>query len=185
MQVKIFSIPFDPEKQLFNQRSLDDFMKDKKLVDKNDYIFEQGGRVFLALVVRYEPMISADGPPVSTKRVPIVGTANADASENTVMKKKSYDPKNLEQRQRKLYDKMRHWRYERATEQSIPAYMICTNRQLEMIVRNLPASIEQLSAIEGMREGKLKSHGEPLVRALSGFQKTGPIKNNTSTQKIA
>lgn len=184
MKVKVFSIPFEPEKRTFNQQTLDEFMKNKTLVDKNDYLFEQDGRVYMAMVVEYEPKLSPAQSP-RTKRVPVVGSANATVSSGSVSVKKSYEPKNLNEWQRKLYEKMRQWRYTRASEQSIPAYKICTNRQLEMIVRKQPTSLEQLSLIEGMGEGKLKPHGTPLIKALSAFQEAFPSKNKRFTQKIA
>lgn len=67
---------------------------------------------------------------------------------------------------KRVVTKLKKWRLERAHAQRVPAYMICSDRTLEHLARERPASLEALAGIYGLGESKIKSLGEDLLEAL-------------------
>ncbi|MDT7602475.1 MAG: ribonuclease [Acidobacteriota bacterium] len=61
---------------------------------------------------------------------------------------------------------LKKWRLERASAQRVPAYMICSDRTLECLAHERPATIEALRSIYGLGESKISSFGEDLLTAL-------------------
>jgi len=67
---------------------------------------------------------------------------------------------------KRVVTRLKKWRLERAHAQRVPAYMICSDRTLEHLARERPASLEALASIYGLGESKIKSLGEDLLEAL-------------------
>ncbi|HEV3469323.1 MAG TPA: HRDC domain-containing protein [Pyrinomonadaceae bacterium] len=67
---------------------------------------------------------------------------------------------------KRVVTRLKKWRLERAHAQRVPAYMICSDRTLEHLARERPASLEALAGIYGLGESKIKSLGEALLEAL-------------------
>ncbi|MDP9424134.1 MAG: DNA helicase RecQ [Pseudomonadota bacterium] len=66
-----------------------------------------------------------------------------------------------------LFEALRSWRRERAKEQGVPPYVIFHDSTLREISARKPASISELSALEGIGDTKLERHGESLLAALA------------------
>lgn len=67
---------------------------------------------------------------------------------------------------KRVVTRLKKWRLERAHAQRVPAYMICSDRTLEHLARERPASLEALAGIYGLGESKINSLGEDLLEAL-------------------
>ncbi|WEK55216.1 MAG: HRDC domain-containing protein [Candidatus Cohnella colombiensis] len=63
-------------------------------------------------------------------------------------------------------NKLRIWRRARATEEKKSAYLIATNRELQMLAVYLPQSLEELIQIPGYGQVKLERYGKELVELL-------------------
>lgn len=61
---------------------------------------------------------------------------------------------------------LKRWRMERANTQRVPAYMVCPDRTLEQLARELPETIEALANVYGLGESKISKFGEELLKAL-------------------
>jgi ribonuclease D len=61
---------------------------------------------------------------------------------------------------------LKRWRLERANLQRVPAYMICSDKTLECLARERPATLDALGAIYGLGESKISNFGEELLNAL-------------------
>jgi superfamily II DNA helicase RecQ len=185
--MKVFALPFNEQQENFDDRILREFLQDKQVTSKSDYLFEKNGKVYLAVVVRYtdgimgtqgiKPTFNQITPErLEPKQNKQEGSSNfngfhskAEKKNNTPggkEKKQPYQPLGLNQEQMNLFERMRKWRYERARKQFIPAYMICSNKELERIIEVMPKTVEQLASVEGMSGTKVKNHGEPMIEAL-------------------
>ena len=61
MQIKIFTMPFNPQLGIFDDEQFNNFSKDKELVSVNDYLFCRDEMHYLTLVVKYKQMsLSSD-----------------------------------------------------------------------------------------------------------------------------
>jgi ATP-dependent DNA helicase RecQ len=66
-----------------------------------------------------------------------------------------------------LFEALREWRRERAKEQGVPPYVIFHDSTLREVAALRPASLMELSEIEGIGDTKLARHGESLLTALA------------------
>jgi DNA helicase II / ATP-dependent DNA helicase PcrA len=64
------------------------------------------------------------------------------------------------------FDALKRWRLERARSEGVPAYMIFSNRTLEVIARNEPATVGELSVIPGVGPAKLERYGTAILGEL-------------------
>jgi ATP-dependent DNA helicase RecQ len=65
------------------------------------------------------------------------------------------------------FELLRSWRRERANEQGVPPYVIFHDSTLREVAAQRPASLTELSKIEGIGDTKLARHGESLLSALA------------------
>lgn len=66
----------------------------------------------------------------------------------------------------KLFNKLRNWRNQESEKQEIEPSRIFSNRQLKTIVRESPASPEELGKVEGLEPWKLEQYAERLLQLL-------------------
>ncbi|MFL6054278.1 MAG: DNA helicase RecQ [Actinoallomurus sp.] len=65
-----------------------------------------------------------------------------------------------------VFERLRAWRAATAKEQGVPAYVIFHDATLREIATRSPASLAELSAVNGVGESKLAKYGEQLLDAL-------------------
>jgi ribonuclease D len=68
--------------------------------------------------------------------------------------------------EKQVVAQLKRWRMERANTQRVPAYMICPDRTLEHLARELPETLEALANVYGLGESKISKFGEELLKAL-------------------
>jgi ribonuclease D len=80
-------------------------------------------------------------------------------------------PRPLSDEERRAVAYLKKWRFEKATEGNVPAYMICPDRTLEHLVMERPSTAEALISIHGLGEAKIARFGDDLLEALkSAFE---------------
>jgi DNA helicase-2/ATP-dependent DNA helicase PcrA len=62
-----------------------------------------------------------------------------------------------------LFEMLRTWRLERATEQKVPAYVVFTDATLMAIAESRPENEKQLSAVPGVGQTKLERYGGEVL----------------------
>ncbi|MEV0823983.1 DNA helicase RecQ [Nonomuraea rubra] len=67
-----------------------------------------------------------------------------------------------------VFERLRSWRGATAKEQGVPAYVIFHDATLREIATLAPASLAELSKVNGVGENKLAKYGEQVLRALHG-----------------
>jgi ATP-dependent DNA helicase RecQ len=65
-----------------------------------------------------------------------------------------------------LFEALRAWRKERASEQAVPPYVIFHDRTLLDIAEARPTSLGQLGRLGGVGESKLKRYGEAVLEVV-------------------
>ena len=68
--------------------------------------------------------------------------------------------------EKQIVARLKRWRMERANTQRVPAYMVCPDRTLEHLARELPKTLEALANVYGLGESKISKFGEELLKAL-------------------
>ncbi|MCB0168550.1 MAG: RecQ family ATP-dependent DNA helicase [Anaerolineae bacterium] len=66
-----------------------------------------------------------------------------------------------------LLETLRQWRTEQARTQRVPPYMIFSNKILDTISAQKPATPEELSRISGVGPAKLEQYGESVINLVS------------------
>jgi ATP-dependent DNA helicase RecQ len=66
-----------------------------------------------------------------------------------------------------VFERLRTWRYERAKEQGVPAYVVFTDATLREIATTLPSSLAELSKVSGIGETKLARYGQQVLDVLT------------------
>ncbi|HTZ29031.1 MAG TPA: HRDC domain-containing protein, partial [Streptosporangiaceae bacterium] len=67
-----------------------------------------------------------------------------------------------------VFEQLRTWRGATAREQSLPAYTVFQNTTLRAIAMARPATLAELSEINGVGEAKLAKYGEQVLELLAG-----------------
>jgi superfamily II DNA helicase RecQ len=156
MQVRVFTLGFDPVSERFDDTAVRDFLADKVAEGISDHFFLHDGRPYLTLVVRYRRVAPAASAQTSAKSS---GSAAArDAAWRDLLSQEDWP----------LFNRLREWRGERAKAEGIPPYVICNNRQLAEIVQRKPGNLSALAETDGFGEAKLKKYGRELLAIIQG-----------------
>ncbi len=73
-----------------------------------------------------------------------------------------------------LFEALRAWRRDRATEQKLPPYVIFHDATLAAIARRRPATVEALAKISGVGEAKLERYGADVLKVVAENGAAGP-----------
>jgi DNA helicase II / ATP-dependent DNA helicase PcrA len=69
-----------------------------------------------------------------------------------------------------LFERLRSWRLTRATEESVPAFVIFTDATLQLVAEHRPTSAADLLRINGIGKAKLEKYSEELLALLTEVQ---------------
>jgi ATP-dependent DNA helicase RecQ len=67
-----------------------------------------------------------------------------------------------------VFERLRAWRAAIAKEQGVPAYVIFHDATLREIAARSPATLAELSTVNGVGENKLAKYGEQVLQTLAG-----------------
>jgi DNA helicase-2/ATP-dependent DNA helicase PcrA len=65
------------------------------------------------------------------------------------------------------FDALKAWRFARARQDDVPAYLVFHNSTLEEIAARKPRSLDELAAVPGVGPAKLERYGEGVLAALA------------------
>jgi ribonuclease D len=75
-------------------------------------------------------------------------------------------PRPLTDEERRAVVYLKKWRFAKAAQAHVPAYMICPDRTLEHLAMERPSTVEALNSIHGLGAAKIARFGEELLAAL-------------------
>ncbi|MEW6746414.1 MAG: HRDC domain-containing protein [Planctomycetota bacterium] len=164
MYLKLINLRYSAAHGGLDDQPLQEFTRDKQVLSFREYFYLAGRVPHLACVVTYQlpngvaiPAAPAEAHPAPPGRTP--GGNRNDAAAGPL------DPE-LRPEDRALFERLRRWRAEHAARLNRPAYRVLTNRQIGVIVKARPESVEQLGELEGIGKATLANFGEELVRLL-------------------
>ncbi len=67
------------------------------------------------------------------------------------------------EREERLWQALRTWRKQRATQDNVPAYVVFPDRTLQNLVEAAPQSLADLDGIYGMGSSKIDKYGAEVV----------------------
>ena len=148
MKLKVFTLCFDPAVGGFDDTVLQDFLKERQVLNVHEHFFMHDQSPMWALLVSYRDEEQAgDGP------------RKKDKGKNWRA--------DLSQEERSLYDALRTWRNDRAGRDGRPPYILLTNKQMALIAQKRPKNLEALREIEGVGEAKVEAFGRDLVALIA------------------
>ncbi|HEX7808137.1 MAG TPA: HRDC domain-containing protein, partial [Thermoanaerobaculia bacterium] len=68
---------------------------------------------------------------------------------------------------RQLFETLRAWRRDEATERGVPPYVIFSDKTLRELARQRPTTLYELRGVYGIGDAKLEAFGSALVELLS------------------
>ncbi len=68
-----------------------------------------------------------------------------------------------------IFEALKEWRLDKATDLGIPAYMICSNAELIGVVKMKPETKEDLLKLRGFGEHKTAKYGNDIIAILNSF----------------
>ena len=158
MQVRVFTLHFDPAVGGFDDKSLREFVKDREVLSIRDHFFTREETPYLALVVTYNAL-----RPEQNEKTPTEKREEDRDKWRAILKEDDWP----------LFNALRDWRNDLAKEEGVPPYVICTNRQLAEIAHRRPESLAKLAAIEGMGKAKLDRYGSALLEVARPVAEEG------------
>ncbi len=142
MPVKIITVPFDPDREIFEEEDLNEFLANKRIKQMSSQFFVMDGSPYWSVFVNYEPIL------------------NESIDEKAVK---------LDDKSKILFKKLRQWRKERADEEGVPSFIVASNRMLSALAAKKPTTMEALRAIPGIGEKKTEKYGMQLLAIVKGF----------------
>jgi ribonuclease D len=137
MPVRIFTLPFDASRELFQEEELNRFCLNRQVTQRRAEFFAWQGKAWWTVWLEYDEAEQAQ---------PL--------------------PPELDERQQSRFKRLREWRFSEAERKGLPAYVIATNRQLEEMARQNPRSLEALRSIHGIGKTKVQRYGKTLLELL-------------------
>lgn len=154
MQVKIITIPFNPEKRVFEDDDLNTFLGSRNVTRMQSKFFEHNGRPFWTVFMEMDNNL-----PAQERKT---GKIELSAVE------------------RQRYDQLARWRRETAESLGMPVYVVATNRQLADVARKKPTTIEALRQISGFGKKKVDQHGKAITALIDRIIKMESIPEKST-----
>jgi ATP-dependent DNA helicase RecQ len=150
MLVRVFTLQFNSLLGGFDDAPMREFIKDKEVLSINEHFFVKNEMPYLVLVMTYLP----------------TRAETLDARSQTGDGKNESWRELVKTEDVPLFNALRDWRSERCKRDGLPPYIICTNRQLAMIVNTRPESFAKLAQIDGIGKAKVEKYGEEILAVL-------------------
>lgn len=143
MELRIFTLPFDKDSEGFPDEIVREFCLNKKVHRLETQFFIQDRKPFWSVSVQYETLLPEQVP-----------------------------SRELDEVQRKLYERLRQWRKEVADKEGIPSYVICTNAHLIEMIRLKCQNLESFKLVRGFGVKRAKKYGKAIIDLMKIFYET-------------
>jgi superfamily II DNA helicase RecQ len=161
MNIKVLTLKYSERLSGFDTDEIEDFVKNKEILEIRDHFFLAGGNPRLTIILTY----------------------NASEFAKEINEKKPDDSyKNyLHDEDWPLFKALKEWRNAYAKKKGVPPYILFDNTQLAHIAHNRPASKSELMKIEKIGQKKADEYWDELDRLLNNSLKN---INGASAEKI-
>lgn len=145
MNIKIFTIAFDPVNRVFDEDPVNRFISTRKINKITPAFFETGGQACWSVFIEYDDIVQ-DHEKKAKEKLP-----------------------DLTPQQKKLYDALIGLRRDLAEKEGVPIFIIASNRQLADIVLRLPRTMDELKSVNGFGTKKVKKYGRQILETIKPF----------------
>lgn len=145
MQVRIFTLPFDPEVEGFPDEIISEFCSNKKVLRIKSEFFQREGKPFWSVAVHYEVVLPRDTDIL----------------------------RGLDEAEKLLYERLRLWRKEEAAKANLPPYMLARNEHLVAMVKQRCQTLESFKGIRGFGKKSIQKYGKQIIEIIKGFYESG------------
>lgn len=167
MLIKIFTLKFSDSTEGFDDEALRSFMAGKQILSVQEKFFFKDGVPYWSVMVRYKP--GAEHPPVKS-----LSDKTGTVDDYRLL---------LTDKSRPLFNLLRDWRNEKSKKDSVPPFIMFTNRQLAEIALKAPESLNQLSEVNGVGKAKLEKYGKEVIGIAQAFVKQQPVQAEKQADK--
>ena len=161
MKMKLFTLPFTDQSGTFDDSAMQAFLHDKVVSAIYHHSFELNNRPYWSLLVKYREK----GEPDENQPASYRGQAKAgnNGDDNQKPKPPAID---LTPAEMKVFEALRTWRKKFAATENIPVYMICNNRDLQLIIKARPNDVNALHTIGELKPAFIQKYGGALLQAM-------------------
>ncbi len=152
MAFTIITIPFEEKLRGFDGELLEKFCMNKYIHQMYTHFFTNSLGAYWTFMLEYEIAVGSKKKDVATGK-----------KESEELTKELNDPQKL------LYDKLRHWRNDKADEEGIPPFVIAKNSDLVLIVKEKVNTMKGFELIKGFGTKKREKYGKEIVDLINTF----------------
>ena len=151
MKIKHFYIRLNKENLQIDQDTLNSFL-DNVVVKKTVTELINGQPNFWSILVFYDEQ-KADRQDKNSEKVAVTSETELTAEEKNI------------------YDVLRVWRQDKASELNVPNYVVAHNTELMTIAKIKPQSLDELSKVKGFVSGgqKIAKYGDDIIAVLNSI----------------
>jgi superfamily II DNA helicase RecQ len=149
VHLKVFHIRLTKEHLQADQDRINGFME-TVAVKKTATELVQGQPNFWSILVFYEEAKAAQ-PKVISDKLSVT------------------DENELTDEEKVIYEALKIWRQDKATQLNVPAFMVCRNAELITIAKVKPETLADLEAIKGFAEQKTTKFGDDIIALLNSM----------------
>lgn len=146
MKTQLFKVRIEAPFLTQDQKELDDFLKNVKIV-KSESAFNQQDE-FWSILLFYE-------------------SKNEEVSENSKARKYSAENEMLNTDENKLLESLKEWRLLKASEEKLPSYFIASNNELRSVAKMKPQNEKELIQIKGFGKYKIENYGKQILEIVA------------------
>ncbi len=147
MKAQVFQLRLTNDNLQSDQDSLNNFLNSVS-VKKTATELIQGQSNFWSILVFYDEYKQEK---------------QALAPDNVILK----DSTDLSDEEKTIFETLKQWRQDKATQLSVANYMICHNSELLSVAKVKPLTLGDLSKIKGFGEQKISKFGEEILAVLN------------------
>ena len=151
MKIKHFYIRLNKENLQIDQDTLNSFL-DNVVVKKTVTELINGQPNFWSILVFYDEQ-KADRQDKNSEKVAVTSETELTAEEKNI------------------YDVLREWRQDKASDLNVPNYVVAHNTELMTIAKIKPQSLDELSKVKGFVSGgqKIAKYGDDIIAVLNSI----------------
>lgn len=149
MKVKVFHLRLTKENLQSDQDNLNEFLE-SVTVKKTSTQLINGQPNFWSILVFYDDQKTERAEKQSDK---IAVTSNTELTTD----------------EKRIFDTLKQWRLDKASELNIPSFMVCHNTELMTVAKVKPQTIDDLLKIKGFGEHKIAKFGDDILAVLNSI----------------
>lgn len=149
MKVKVFHIRLTKEHLQVDQDNLNEFL-DSVAIKRTATQLVSGQTNFWSILVFYDDQ-KAEKSERQSDKVSVTSDSELTADEAII------------------YGVLKQWRSDKASELSIPSFMVCHNTELMTVAKIKPQTLAELIKIKGFGEHKIAKFGDDILALLNSI----------------